>query len=97
MFCFWIVLFFIRSFVSCFSISCNLFVNLFFANFPQGSGDSSKNGARMLESRTQIMFFESAIQNPFAITKRAVNSPLKHFSRVVQTLLDRLKLVRKSL
>jgi hypothetical protein len=58
------------------------------AYFQKGSGDTSENGERVLDScMCKEVFLHAAIQLPFTICKRAVDGLLKHFSRVVNIFL----------
>ncbi len=58
-----------------------------FANFQQGSGDTSHNDERVVDSRMQIRFIAFGYPISFAICKRVVDSLLKCCSQVVDTLL----------
>jgi hypothetical protein len=58
-----------------------------FASFQKGR-DISENGEKVLDSRMQTQgLLHTAIQHLFTICKRVVDSLLKRFSQVVDTLL----------
>jgi hypothetical protein len=74
------------SFVSCFLVVNSLF-SCFFLIFVKGSGDTSENGERVVDSHMQIRLIACGYPISFAVCKRIVDSLLKCFSEVVDTLL----------